>query len=253
MRRFVRPVLDPAVRPYYLKWTRSITRKRTARGRSVEAHRLWKQVRSTRVMEAVVAQLRVMNAHLTMCMYCEHDRATACKNGKWRAIIEHWEPIAEAPHRAFDWKNHFLSCHRCNSLLKGRDFPRDPSGQPLLIHPVDDNPALHLRFVPSNGEFKPQNNSEKGDTTIQFFQLWEFDKSRRGVWDALVKGLRAFHEAHLRGDVLVADAIRRDILGHDHRSLLGYLVEIARGPSGDLLTAPDIPGIVALHGVDAWT
>lgn len=252
MRQLSRAPLGTHAQRYYQKWTKKIKLKRLSKRRAEEAHRLWDQGRSTVAVHDAVALLRQMNNELNTCMYCEHDRATAFKNGTWRAIIEHWEPIDRAPLRAFDWDNHFLSCHRCNSFLKETDFPIDAAGQPLLLHPVNDNPSVHLELEPSNGKLKARNGSVKGDTTVTFFQLDEFNKSRRAVWDFLIKELQGYDRAIAGGDSTRADAIKCDILGCDHRSLLGFLVDIALGPSGPVLTTPDIPDIVRRHNVGSW-
>ena len=252
MRKLTRPSLGIHTQRYFDEWTKKITRKRLPKRRRQEAHRLWKHGRPTVAVRDAVELLRHMNDGLVTCMYCEHDHATAFKNGTWRAIIEHWEPIDRTPERTFDWDNHFLSCHRCNSFLKGVDFPVDAAGQPALLHPATDNPSDHLELEPTNGRLMARNGSLKGDATITLFQLNAFDKSRRAVWDFLVKELKAYDRVIAGGDSTWADAIKRDILGCDHRSLLGFLVDIALGPSGAVLTAPDIPDIVRRHNVGSW-
>ncbi len=252
MRQIIRLPLPKRTANLYQRWTVSIQRKRKPSTRKAEADRLWNQARGTKAMMGAVLVLRKMNNNLQTCMYCEHDTATALKDGKWRAIIEHWEPRAEAPERAFDWDNHFLSCHRCNTFFKGSDFPRDPSGAPLLLNPVDDDPELHLEYEPSNGAFAPLGGSPKGDKTIRFFDLQQFDGSRVSVWEAVIEHLRKYDRALKRGDRVRADRLRAFVVESCHRSVIMRLVQVARGAYGDVLTAPDFPALVTAHAVETW-
>ncbi|HRI70069.1 MAG TPA: hypothetical protein PK156_37825, partial [Polyangium sp.] len=57
--------------------------------------------------------------------------------------------------------------------------------------------------------------------------------------------LREYDVAIRAGDFTKANEIKSDWLKlEDFRSLLNYLVKIALGPLGDILTGPDIPDIV---------
>ena len=71
--------------------------------------------------------LRQMAHGTERCMYCEDNLGTD---------IDHVEPLAVAPLRAFDWLNHLLACSYCNSHAKGRQYPCDADGHPLLIDPI---------------------------------------------------------------------------------------------------------------------
>lgn len=252
MRQIIRLPLPKRTANLYQRWTLSIQRKRKPSTRKAEADRLWNQARGTKAMMGAVLVLRKMNNNLQTCMYCEHDTATALKDGKWRAIIEHWEPRAAAPERAFDWSNHFLSCHRCNTFFKGSDFPRDRSGAPLLLNPVDDDPELHLEYEPSNGSFAPRGGSPKGNKTIDFFDLAYFDGSRVGVWEAVIVNLRKYDRAIRRGDTKRAEIRKTFIANSRHRSVVLRLLNTARGPHGDALTARGFPALVAAHAVETW-
>ena len=91
---------------------------------------------------------------------------------------------------AYDWKNLLLSCRDCNSISKSKsagkligkgnrfpvkDFRAARSGEeireePLLIHPVFENPEEHLE-VDETGIMNAKNGSEKGKTCIDIFGL----------------------------------------------------------------------------------
>ena len=90
---------------------------------------------------------------------------------------------------AYDWKNLLLSCVLCNRLSsghsshqigKGNYFPVNGSHainpgdevneDPLLIHPVFENPEDHLK-VDESGIFYSKNGSLRGETCIRIFGL----------------------------------------------------------------------------------
>lgn len=243
MRQYIRPALDAKTIKAFAKWTKSIKRKRKPETKKAEATRLWENHRATKARERSLNTLFSMNGDSTRCMYCEHDQALVHKNGKRVGIVDHWEPQQRAPERTFDWTNHFLACKRCNSDLKSAEFPCDLLGQPLLLHPVDDNPLHDVEYEPSTGDFKQV--TPKGGETIKLFQLNDFSALRKSTWKALIGSLREYDAAIGCGDVRKADEVKRDWLSlEDFRSILNYLVKIALGPSGHILTDPDIPDIV---------
>src|SRR5690606_11597634 len=90
------------------------------------------------------------------CMYCGDNQGDA---------IDHFEPIAQAPLRTFDWYNHFLACSHCNSHQKRDLFPRAADGTPLLVDPTAEDPYQHLRLLLSVGEYEAP--SERGEATIE--------------------------------------------------------------------------------------
>ncbi len=242
MRQYTRPDLDKCTADDFLARTRKIKRKRKTK--VAEAKRLWDGHKKTSARKESVAKLCQMNGGIMRCMYCEHDQAIVKdKRGKEQTIVDHWQPRIKAPERTFDWTNHFLACYRCNTVLKGDDFPLDHSGQPLLIHLVDDNPLNHLEYEPSSGEFKEL--TPKGKKTMDLFCLNDFCSIRKLVWISLIELLREYDSACHRGDSARAQEIMELWLElKDFRSILHYLVKIALGPSGDILTGPDIPDIV---------
>lgn len=116
--------------------------------------------------------LEIMAHGRYCCNYCSDSRGTD---------IDHFEPLAEAPLRTFDWGNHLLACSRCNSHAKRENFPRDRSGRPLLVDPTVDDPWDHLRLTPSTGKYFAV--SRRGRTTIEL--LLDDDllaRGRRAAW-----------------------------------------------------------------------
>lgn len=252
MRQVARVTLPAPGPTYFAEKTKLIVRKRKVTTKRKEARRLWKQAHGTLAMKAAVGALLQMNSKLPWCMYCEAETATTLKKGQRLAIVDHWEPIKEAPQRAFDWDNHFLACQRCNGFFKHSAFPRDAAGNSLLIHLVNDVVDDHLEYEPSNGKFVAKVGSNKGNTTLDFFQLRDFDGSRYSVWTAVIEHIREYDRAIATGDQNRADMVRMYVSESRHRSVVHRLVTIAGGPHGGALTAPDIPALVVTHGVASW-
>lgn len=101
------------------------------------------------------------------CMYCEDSLGSD---------IDHFEPIARAPLRAFDWGNHLLACSHCNSNFKRDEYPRDADGSVLLVDPSAEDPADHLALRLASGVFEAR--SAKGEATIRVFGLNRADLVR---------------------------------------------------------------------------
>ncbi|MBG0816068.1 HNH endonuclease [Planomonospora sp. ID82291] len=83
--------------------------------------------------------------------------------------IDHFEPLAAAPLRAFDWPNHLLACSHCNSHEKRELFPRAADGTPLLVDPSAEDPYDHLELVLSTGVYEAL--TVRGEATIEVFGL----------------------------------------------------------------------------------
>ncbi|MDH6129223.1 HNH endonuclease [Kitasatospora sp. GP82] len=126
-----------------------------------KAQDLWS---NTTVRTHVHAPLREllsdMAAGRERCMYCGDNQGTD---------IDHFEPIARHPLRAFDWTNHVLACSLCNSRLKRSVFPLDADGTPLLIDPTGEDPSPHLRLVLAVGQYYPL--TPRGQVTVDLFNL----------------------------------------------------------------------------------
>ncbi|MEV6896809.1 HNH endonuclease [Amycolatopsis sp. NPDC051372] len=123
-------------------------------GDNKTARRLWTSARGAR--RSIRSQLALMASGRGYCMYCGDGLGST---------VDHFEPVARAPHRAFDWLNHLLACEYCNSHHKRDRFPLDASGQPLLIDPTAEDPLDHLFLVLSIGTYRAL--TDKGRATIE--------------------------------------------------------------------------------------
>jgi hypothetical protein len=61
-------------------------------------------------------------------------------------------------------------CGQCNRS-KLTQFPLDARGEPLLIDPTVEDPALHLDTSPQQGRLVARNGSLKGQTTIDVLNM----------------------------------------------------------------------------------
>ncbi|MGA5114928.1 HNH endonuclease [Streptomyces pseudogriseolus] len=93
-------------------------------------------------------------------MYCDDSLGTD---------IDHFQPIALAPLRAFVWANHLLACSHCNSNEKREQYPLAADGTCLLIDPTAEDPADHLVLLLSSGVY--DHRTDKGEATIEVFGL----------------------------------------------------------------------------------
>ncbi|SDL19645.1 hypothetical protein SAMN04488074_109251 [Lentzea albidocapillata subsp. violacea] len=119
-------------------------------------------------------------------MYCGESRGTD---------IDHFDPIARNPLRAFDWLNHLLACSTCNSHQKRDRFPVDEDGNPLLVDPTSEDPFDHLLLTLSLGIYSPL--TPKGKATIEVCGLNDRGLPRGRMQARRVVGLalRAWNEA----------------------------------------------------------
>jgi HNH endonuclease len=124
--------------------------------RTKAARALWeKSGTRTRVYRPLKHILQQMALGLEQCMYCGADFGTD---------VDHFDPIARTPLRAFDWPNHLLACPTCNSNHKRDRFPTDAGGRPLLIDPTAEDPFEHMTRSLSTDVYHPL--SDKGIATI---------------------------------------------------------------------------------------
>ncbi|WP_326567991.1 HNH endonuclease [Amycolatopsis rhabdoformis] len=123
-------------------------------GDNKTARRLWTSARGAR--RSIRAALASMASGRGYCMYCGDGLGST---------VDHFEPVARAPHRAFDWLNHLLACEYCNSHHKRDRFPLDAAGRPLLIDPTAEDPLDHLFLVLSIGTYRAL--TDKGRATIE--------------------------------------------------------------------------------------
>jgi uncharacterized protein (TIGR02646 family) len=129
-----------------------------------------------------------MCSGIERCMYCEDSAATD---------IDHFEPLALAPKRAFTWSNYLAACSGCNSNYKRDEFPLDAQGRPLLLEPTQDDPTEHLEFSPTTGFYTPVSQSSKASESIRVFRLNRpgLATGRRAAWEMLQLGIIAYAQA----------------------------------------------------------
>ncbi|RAJ30351.1 uncharacterized protein (TIGR02646 family) [Kitasatospora sp. SolWspMP-SS2h] len=174
--------------------------------------------------------LRQMAPGLERCMYCGDNLGTD---------IDHFEPIAHAPLRTFDWQNHLLACAHCNSNRKRDRFPRDPAtGDGLLIDPCREDPADHLRLYLDSGAYDPL--TARGEATIEVFGLNERPELVRGrrMMFAVVKALLLTWRAAPPAEAAEYAAALREI---HHADVLRTVLGLRRSPPLALaVLGPDV-------------
>lgn len=225
---------------------------------------------SHEVKSGVYADQRVRAAleELThfKCSYCE----TSLDRVDWD--IEHFRPKGRVKEReghpgyywlAYDWINLLPSCTYCNQnrkekpVFSGRvtgdsggkldQFPiADETGRAmdhndditreerLLINPCDDDPTVHLAYLP-NGEMFAINGSRLGQTSIDVFRLnlFRIKRSRRIALKALPDILELRKSAMQLGLAPVLaqlDAIV-DTLTSDEAAFAGMTRYFVRNPA----------------------
>ncbi|WP_202609753.1 HNH endonuclease [Herbidospora solisilvae] len=125
---------------------------------SGKARKAWEG--ATSIKRGIRWHLEIMAAGIERCMYCGDSLGTD---------IDHFEPIAHAPARVFDWLNHLLACSSCNSNAKREKFPCDENGNCLLVNPTTEDPYDHMRLTLSSGSYYAL--SDKGRETINALDL----------------------------------------------------------------------------------
>ncbi|MER5635876.1 HNH endonuclease [Kitasatospora sp. NPDC002227] len=189
-----RPPLQPQLAADLARRTEAIRHAgpNTANGRAA-----W---RGAREPKARIRQLlNRMAPGLARCMYCGDNLGTD---------IDHFEPIARAPLRTFDWHNHLLACAYCNSNRKRDRFPCDAAGSPLLIDPAREDPADHLRLLLASGAYTPL--TPKGEATIDVFGLNsrpELVRARRLAFTVVRALLAEWQTRNAAGDTPAAAEI----------------------------------------------
>ncbi|MFI6389468.1 HNH endonuclease [Nonomuraea sp. NPDC050540] len=142
-----------------VKKLRDKTGKLAAAGsKPVRARSMWRGAKA--LQRDLRDQLQLMAMGINCCMYCGDGLSPD---------IDHFEPLSLAPERTFDWLNHLLACAHCNSHHKRDLFPRDQLGRPMLVDPTCEEPADHLEFILSTGDYEPL--TVRGEITVETFKL----------------------------------------------------------------------------------
>lgn len=163
--------------------------------------------------------------YIKKCGYCESRLEVS---GYMR--IEHYRPKGRVKENekhpgyywlTYEWSNLISSCEICNSR-KGTSFPVEndhiyqPHGnrkewradstlmqseKPLLLHPEIDDPDEHLT-INENGEIKPKNGSQRGETSIKLCDL-----NRDGLIQKRAKIIVKFRKDLLNIALLIKDDV----------------------------------------------
>lgn len=210
------------------------------------AGQLWDR-KPTGAFADVRAKLETMAFGRARCMYCEDSAGTD---------IDHFRPKALYPGQAFTWDNYLLACSYCNSNLKVRIDPLDATGARVILDPSLDDPALHLEFAPTTGDFAPL--TPEGAETIDVFGLNDKTAPRRlpdGRRATLLKlqVLLIDNDQHIAaGRTADAQDVRKVVVDEPFSAVLAWLVTVAKSPGGPLVLRPGVPNIIAQHGVARW-
>jgi len=186
--------------------------------------------------------LHEMAPGLMRCMFCGDSEGTA---------VDHFEPVAHAPLRTFDWLNHLLACSKCNSDYKRDRFPRSADGEPLLIDPTSDDPADHLHLVLAVGEYRGL--TPRGEATIDVLELNRavLVSGRRRVYWTTARCLAACHNAMEAMEAVESGAE----LAHRHEDELRRM--LWEQPMADVIAAmlrqAEAPGAEDIFADDLYT
>jgi hypothetical protein len=179
-------------------------------------------------------------------MYCEDSLGTD---------IEDFYPKKRYPHRAFRWDNYLLACSHCNSNLKRERFPFI-NRKPALINPTADDPAEHLAFLPTSGEFVA--TGVKGQPSIDVFGLNDTEASRKLpqarretllTLQILLERYDKFIDAQ---DVKRAALTKQAIQNQPFSMVLGWLLGVSRVRGAAQTLLPGIPALLRKHDVASW-
>jgi hypothetical protein len=216
MIRIKRLPLDEALEKNLVRQS-SLLAKRNANPES--ARRSWKN--SARAKMGIRNALFHVASGVERCMYCGDSRGTD---------IDHFQPIAVAPLRTFDWKNHLLACSTCNSNEKRDAYPCDQAGQSLLIDPSIEDPADHIKLELSEGVYAAL--THKGCASITVFGLNRADL-RKGRSDAFIRCksmLRDYRNSKIQGKIEDAENIKDALQRQPFADVLNAMYRVADLP-----------------------
>jgi uncharacterized protein (TIGR02646 family) len=198
------------------------------------------------LFNTVRTTLRKMAGGRERCMYCEDNEGTD---------IEHFYPKSAFPDKAFVWENYLLACAYCNSNCKRSKFPMS-GGNPALINPLDEDPAIHIRLVPSNGRYNP--TGPKGQPSIEVFDL-NGDKRGRHLPEGRRDTLRKlqllvldFAEQLRSNNATEAQATKDAILREPFPAVFRSLIQISKSPGGKVILRDGVVDAIDFYGMDSW-
>lgn len=140
-----------------------------------------KSVKSRAIVEALGKSVGVRQR----CIYCCDSRS---------ADVDHFVPIAIDFTKAFKWANFIWVCPECNRR-KGKRFPLDSEGTPLIIDPTRLDPWNHLILDTANGLLAPRflddDFDAKGEATLEVLSCVNFES----VTEGRKRVIRRYYEA----------------------------------------------------------
>ncbi|MFI9616722.1 hypothetical protein ACIHCM_34445 [Streptomyces sp. NPDC052023] len=215
--------------------TRWTGRVRTAGGTSKAAREQWIKAQTPR--KHVRTALESMTRGAVRCMYCDDSRGTD---------IDHFQPLENAPLRAFEWSNHLLACSYCNSNAKRSQYPVNADGVCLLVDPSAEDPADHLQLLLKSGLYDPVDESARGEETIRVFGLNRPDLVK-GRLDAFVRAcsnLRDWHRLHQDADP-EAGRLAQALLDSPFIDVVHAMTRLKPGVEATVVGQATVPALVA--------
>ncbi|MER7958631.1 HNH endonuclease [Streptomyces sp. NPDC096030] len=196
----------------------------------------WKGARTLR--RDILGLLESMAPGVYRCMYCGDSLGTD---------VDHFEPLARNPRRAFEWMNHLLACSYCNSNEKRDQFPCDSCGEPLLIDPTLEDPYDHIRLVFATGRYIPR--SPKGAATIDVFGLSRISLER-GRASAFVRNksmLRDLNSQLSQGNLSAVREVRHSMFDQPFADVFFAMLEQVENPGASIVFGGDV-----VEALKAW-
>lgn len=209
---------------------------------AAKVDQLWRNQNNLAFQE-IRQRLEEMASGIERCMYCEDSKGTA---------IDHFWPKATYPLLAYTWDNYVLACSECNSK-KSKRFPLDAMGAPLLLNPIEEEPADHLAFSPSTGKYEAL--TQKGTESRDIYGLDRpvLVRGRNVTWIVL-KSLLTNYSKHLsEGDVEEAEKQKSAIQQLQFSGVFAAFLQIAKGPAAKILIGDECLQILRDHPeIEDW-
>ncbi|MFF0515504.1 hypothetical protein [Streptomyces sp. NPDC004250] len=215
--------------------TRWTGRVRDAGGTPKAAREQWIKAQTPR--KHVRTALESMTRGAVRCMYCDDSRGTD---------IDHFQPLENAPLRAFEWSNHLLACSYCNSNAKRSQYPVNGDGVCLLVDPCAEDPADHLRLLLKSGLYDPVDKSARGEETIRVFGLNRPDlvKGRQDAFFRACSNMRDWHRLHQDADPL-ADRLAQALLDSPFIDVVHAMTRLKPVAEATVVGPATIPALAA--------
>jgi 5-methylcytosine-specific restriction endonuclease McrA len=189
------------------------------------------------VKESLYKRMKDELFHLyhSKCAYCESPLRLSSWDQldhfrpKNKVLDEHnrmvWINRAGKPHTgyywlAYEWTNLLPSCAVCNQR-KGAIFPvlpgsvhakqpgKESGEKPIFIHPIRDDPADHLEYVPTTGFLKSKTSRGRGCIDVLDLNREELVNERRAAYRACIELLSDLLDAVKRSAALPADELAK--------------------------------------------